>query len=93
MMGLEEAAVSMEPHPSLLLPWSHKLQECTADSVHVYSYEGWKRYPGSTGVQDAMLDFGTEDKDYMSSIVTGARIQDGKQVIKRAPSLPVLEAL
>lgn len=67
-------------HPSLLLDRSTKLKHCAVDSVRVYSYEGWKRFSGSSGVQEALLDFDGEDTDYMASIVTGQRVKDGKNL-------------
>jgi len=66
------------PHSSLLLDGSSKLPECSSAAVHVFSYEGWKRFSGSSGVQDALLDVGDEDKDYMMSIVKGTRFKKGK---------------
>lgn len=68
------------PHSSLLLDRGTELEDCSGHAVRIYSYEGWKQLPGSSGVQDALIDSdtGDEDMDYMSSILEGHLMVGGK---------------
>jgi len=62
---------AVDPPEGLVLDTGTKLKTCSAESVHVYRYTGWMKYEGADGVQQAMLDLGPTDKEYIASVISG----------------------